>query len=284
VEQDSDDSLREAVRLWTLSDIEDVADTVTSVVRRAQRTDGSLVALKILKPYGADEIVGARLMQWWDGDGAARIIGIEGRKILMEWLDGPPLGDLVRDAGRDDEATAILCQVAAKLHRQRHTAPCPLGPLAASFGPLLDRGPDAWEPEHRPLVAKAAALARDLLATTIEVVPLHGDFHHDNVVGGRRGWLAIDPKGLIGDRHYEFANVFRNPYGGGEIARDPRSIDARAAMIASRLGLDRRRLLQWAAAHCALSECWNRATGTKSEWNFLMMPLLLEAADRAQEA
>ena len=83
MEQDSDDSLREAVRLWTLSDIQDVADTATSVVRRAQQTDGSLVALKILKPYGADEIVGARLMQWWDGDGAARIIGIEGSKILM---------------------------------------------------------------------------------------------------------------------------------------------------------------------------------------------------------
>ena len=283
MEQDSDDSLAEAVRLWTLSNIEAVADTPTSVVRRARRADGSLVALKVLKPYGADEIAGARLMQWWGGDGAARIIGITGRTILMEWLDGPPLGDLVRKEARDDDATAILCEVAAKLHRPRPVALERLDPLARSFSPLLDRGPGAWEPEHRLLVSQAISLARELLATTTDVVPLHGDFHHDNIVGCRRGWLAIDPKGLIGDRHYEFANVFRNPYGGGEIARDPKRIDARAAMIACRLGLNHRRLLLWAAAHCALSECWNRAAGTKSDWNFLMMPLLLEAADRVQE-
>lgn len=273
-------SLAEAVRLWALSDLQVVADTPTSVVRRARRADGSQVALKILKPYGADEIAGARLMRWWDGDGAARIIGISGLTILMEWLDGSPLGDMVRNEGRDDDATAILCDVAAQLHRRRRAELGRLDTLASSFGPLFDRSPEAWEVENRPLVAQAIALARDLLATTADVVPLHGDFHHDNVVGSSRGWLAIDPKGLMGDRHYEFANAFRNPYGGGEIARDPQRIDARAAMIANRLALDRRRLLLWAAAHCALSECWNRGAGNTSDWNFLMLPLLLEAAAR----
>ena len=275
--------LAEAVRLWTLSEVEVVADTPTSVVRRARRPDGSQVALKILKPYGADEIAGARLMQWWSGEGAAKIIGIAGDAILMEWLDGSPLGDLVRDEGRDDDATSILCDVAERLHRPRASAPTDLAPVRSSFRPLLEGLPNDWEPASRPLVAQALELAQHLLATTAEAPPLHGDFHHDNVVGSGQRWLAIDPKGLVGDRHYEFANLFRNPYGGGDIARDPRRIDARAAMIAGRLGLQRRRLLLWATAHCALSECWNRAAGTVSEWNFLMLPLLLEAADRAPD-
>jgi len=281
VDQVSNAGLAEAIERWRLSDVQPVADTRTSVVRRARQPDGSLVALKILKPYGADEIHGARLMAWWDGDGAARILDIAEPAILIEWLDGSPLGDLVRNNRRDDEATGILCDVAARLHRRRDTSPKHLTPLRQSFRPLLDRTRDDWEPANRDLAGRAVALAEELLTSTTDVVPLHGDFHHDNVVGGGRGWLALDPKGLIGDRHYEFANVFRNPYGGGDLARDPRRIDARGYIMASRLGLDRRRLLLWAAAHCALSECWNRAAGDKSDWNFLMLPLLLEAAERA---
>jgi streptomycin 6-kinase len=59
--------------------------------------------------------------------------------------------------------------------------------------------------------AKSEAEARSLLDAPGEAVVLHGDFHHDNVMdGGPRGWLAIDPKGLIGEREFEFANLFRN--------------------------------------------------------------------------
>jgi streptomycin 6-kinase len=40
-----------------------------------------------------------------------------------------------------------------------------------------------------------------LLTTQREKVVLHGDMHHGNVLNfGSRGWLAIDPKGLIGER------------------------------------------------------------------------------------
>jgi aminoglycoside/hydroxyurea antibiotic resistance kinase len=41
---------------------------------------------------------------------------------------------------------------------------------------------------------------------------LHGDLHHGNVLDfGLRGWLAIDPKGLLGERGFDFANIFTNP-------------------------------------------------------------------------
>lgn len=28
---------------------------------------------------------------------------------------------------------------------------------------------------------------------------------------GERGWLAIDPKRLLGERSFDFANIFTNP-------------------------------------------------------------------------
>lgn len=41
---------------------------------------------------------------------------------------------------------------------------------------------------------------------------LHGDVHHGNVLNfGARGWLAIDPRGLVGERAFDHANLLCNP-------------------------------------------------------------------------
>ena len=41
---------------------------------------------------------------------------------------------------------------------------------------------------------------------------LHGDIHHENILDfGPRGWLAIDPKRLHGERGFDFANILRDP-------------------------------------------------------------------------
>ena len=80
-------------------------------------------------------------------------------------------------------------------------------PLSRWFGalwPMAER--------HGSLLAEAAATAKDLLADQRDVVVLHGDIHHGNVLDfGPRGWLAIDPKGLIGERTFDFVNILRNP-------------------------------------------------------------------------
>ena len=47
----------------------------------------------------------------------------------------------------------------------------------------------------------SAATASKLLATPRDVMVLHGDIHHGNILDfGPRGWLAIDPKGVSGER------------------------------------------------------------------------------------
>ncbi|MFX5957215.1 aminoglycoside phosphotransferase family protein, partial [Acinetobacter baumannii] len=53
---------------------------------------------------------------------------------------------------------------------------------------------------------------RRLLSEPRDPVVLHGDIHHGNILDfGPRGWLAIDPKGLFGERDFDFVNLFRNP-------------------------------------------------------------------------
>jgi streptomycin 6-kinase len=96
-----------------------------------------------------------------------------------------------------------------------------------------------------------------------------------------RGWLAVDPKGLLGDPAYETANIFINPERGEKIASDPRRIAARADILSQRLGYNRKRILGWAAAHAALSACWDLEAGKTIVVQLACLPNLLSAYDLA---
>ncbi|MBS0410403.1 MAG: hypothetical protein JSR86_10855 [Proteobacteria bacterium] len=198
-----------------------------------------------------EEIAGHALMGWWGGQGAACLLAAEGDAVLLERLTGTRSLEAMARDGRDLEAMDILCDAAAALHAPRPAPPpSTLVPLARWFRALA---PSA---ERRGgVLAKADAVSRTLLADQREVRPLHGDIHHGNVLdGGPRGWLAIDPKGLMGDRGYDYANMICNP--GPEPSQDPARIAARVERIAARSGLGRERLLRWLLAYCGLSASW----------------------------
>jgi streptomycin 6-kinase len=96
-----------------------------------------------------------------------------------------------------------------------------------------------------------------VLASPRDVIALHGDLHHSNVLdGGPRGWLAIDPKGLLGERTYEVANLLGNPWPHGDIVHDSGRMRRIARLYADQLGLDVDRTLSFALAHAGLAASW----------------------------
>ncbi len=54
-------------------------------------------------------------------------------------------------------------------------------------------------------------LAQELLLSQGEPVLLHGDLHHYNLLQHQDTWLAIDPKGVVGEREFEIGAFLRNP-------------------------------------------------------------------------
>ncbi|WP_404402825.1 aminoglycoside phosphotransferase family protein [Pelagibacterium halotolerans] len=266
----------DAATHWALTGLTLIAETATSHVYRARRGADHYV-LKVLKPYGIDELTGIAFLEWLDGDGAVRIFERRDNMVLMEWLDGPELGATVR-AGDDMTATRILADVARHLHTPRPRPPEGLTPLADWCAPLRDTPLTCWPEPHRPNIEMAKALAASLLASSPPPIPLHGDLHHDNILKGSRGWCVIDAKGVLGDPAYELANAFQNPIGALETARAPATIAARADTFAEILGYDRQRLLDWAVAHCALSMAWSLATARPIDANLAILPNLLAAA------
>ena len=274
-------ALSRAMIRWSLTKSTPVAETPTSWIFRVEQNGRNFAVLKILKPVGvADERRGAGLMNWYGGEGAATVFDSHGDTTFMEWLDGVPLGDASR-SGHDDEATIAIASVVANLHRPR-TEPYPdLLPLRDRFQALFDTDVRAWPYTARDLYARANGIAIKMFDRPSALIPLHGDLHHDNILSSDRGWLAIDPKALLGDPAYELANVFINPERGQAIAADPKRIAARADILTQRLGYPRKRILGWAAAHAALSACWLLAEGNSIANQLACLPHLLSAYDQA---
>lgn len=231
--------------------------------------DGAPAMLKVaLEP---EERRGAATMAWWAGDGAARVLGHDGDALLLERAIGARSLAAMARGDQDDDATRIMCGVATRLHASRDTPLPSLTSLPIWFEPLLSAGAGYGGP-----IAEGAGIARRLLATPEQEVVLHGDIHHDNILDfGDQGWLAIDPKGLIGERAFDFANIFRDP--DLEVALRPGRLARQADLIAERVRLDRRRLLEWVAAFCALSAVWILEDGDDPDIDRPVLDLALAA-------
>lgn len=197
-----------------------------------------------------EEKTGGLFLLWREGQGAARVLAHENGVFLLERAEGArSLSEMARN-GKDEEATHILCDTVARLHAPRDR---PL-PVAVSL--------KEWFRDLEPAAAKwggvfrtAATTARELLAAPQEEVVLHGDIHHGNVLDfGERGWLAIDPKCLYGERGFDYANLFHNP--DWETATVLGRLARHVTLVAEEANLERKRLLQWIVAWSGLSAAW----------------------------
>lgn len=216
---------------------------------------GSSVALKIPDP-GADEMDGLRVLRHFTGQGAVRILDHHKDALLLERaLPGESLAELSA-TGRDEEAMRILCDTLAVLHRRL--------PPGSDFDGVEDWGggfaryrrsqKDALD---RALVESAEDVFGRLAASQGERRLLHGDLHHHNILHDRtRGWLAIDPKGVLGEPEYEVGAALRNPVALPEVFADPATIDRRLGIVTERLGFDGARVLGWGFAQAVLAAIW----------------------------
>ncbi len=212
------------------------------------RRDGEPAMLKLA--VVPEEKWGAELMVWWNGVGAARVLEHKDDAILLERATGRlSLADMARD-GRDDEASCIICEAVSKLHAPRGISLPPLIPLSDRFRAL-----EAAVQREGGSFVRSAVAARMLLSEPRDVVPLHGDIHHGNILDfAERGWLAIDPKGLVGERYFDYANLFCNP--DHAVATAPGRLARQVNVVSAAAGLNRFRLLQWIVAWTGLSAAW----------------------------
>jgi len=214
------------------------------------------LVLKLLPP-GSDEWRSGEVLTHWDGLGAVRLIEQAPGAVLIERArPGDDLSAMVQ-AGRDDAATLILCEVMRQLNRS--------APAGTSFRTIADWGQGFARNREAALrlgvdaglIDQAAALFHQLCETQAEPVVLHGDLQHYNVVrDADRGWLAIDPKGILGEAGYEVGAMLRNPTADQALCADSKIIDRRARLICAELGYDYGRVVGWCFSQWVLAVLW----------------------------
>jgi streptomycin 6-kinase len=274
-------ALNKALIRWSLSRATLIAETPTSWVHRVEQNGRNPAVLKQLKPEAGDEEQrGTALLAWYGGEGAATVFDSLGGVIFMEWLDGPTLGDAAR-AGRDEEAAIAIATLVKTLHGAREADPPPLLPLRQRYRALFEMQASRWPAMYKDILARAVGIAHQLFDKPAASLPLHGDLHHDNIISSPRGWLAIDPKGLLGDPVYEVANSFLNPLDADHLVSDPKRIARLSEIYEARLGFHRKRVLGYAATHAALSACWDIADGNSVTRQLGVLPHLMAAYDQA---
>jgi streptomycin 6-kinase len=200
----------------------------------------------------------ARALAALQGEGVVRLLEHDDDALILERVvPGTPLASVA--AADDDEATRIAAGVMRRLWR-----PPPAGagfPTVAEWGEGFARHRGAHDggsgPLDAALFARAERLFGELCASQAAPVLLHGDLHHFNVLLGE-GWVAIDPKGVVGEPCYEPGALLRNPYPDlPSRARMARRLD----VLAAALGFDRARLRDWAFAQAVLSAVWHLEDG-----------------------
>lgn len=260
--------LEAAAARWQLTLGAPFPDLTYHYVLAALQADGTPRVLKagVPRPELTAEIAALRL---YDGCGAVRLraADAEAGLLLLERLaPGTPLSRLEDD----DQATAIAAEVMRQLWRPppaEHAFPT-VEDWAGGLSRLRTHYGGTTGPFPPRLVARAESLCVDLLASSATPPGvLHGDLHHDNILAaGERGWLAIDPKGVVGEPAYEVGALLRNP--GSRLAAELAAgrplaslLDRRVGVLAERLDLDRRRVVGWGMAQAVLSAWWSVEDG-----------------------
>lgn len=215
--------------------------------------DGQKAILKITDDDS--ERIGCELMVWWNGNGAAKVLAHAAGAILLERATGTESLADMSWTGNDAQACRIICHAASRLHLSRNASTPALTPLHHWF---RDLAPAAKK--HGGTLTRCAAVANVLLSSPHDAVVLHGDLHHGNILDfGTRGWLAIDPKGLVGERGFDYANIFTNPdlaEPTRPVAIEPERFTQRVNIVSEIARIERQRLLMWIVAWCGLSSVW----------------------------
>jgi streptomycin 6-kinase len=264
---------------WNLTIGAPVANLSFSYVAPAVLADGTEV---IVKTGLTDEFPSQpEALRHFTGQGMVQLLAYDEHDAAM-LLEHLKPGTSLRAVADDEAAISVAADVMRKIwqHLPQEHYPFPtVSDWGKGFARLRKLYAGGTGPLPPALFDKAEKLYAELCASMAELVLLHGDLHQDNILSAEREpWLAVDPKGVIGEPAYETGALLRNFWPDILSIPDPKSLMARRIdQLSAELGFDRERIYSWAFSQAVLSAVWGIEDTGKLENEGLYFVELLNA-------
>lgn len=251
------------------------------IVPARRRGDGPAV-LKVSFPHPGN-VHEPDAFAAWGGRGAVLLHERDDRRfaMLLERVRTSTLAEV--DDG--DE----VARVAGRINR-RLAVPAP------ADLPRLCAQADAWEEQlhenaedltrtlSRRAVDAAVATVRELGRTQPDTL-VHGDLHARNILrADREPWLAVDPKGYVGDPAYDGGTLLKSRaltlLEAGDLSKAVhRVID----VFAEAAEVERERVRRWAQLHAVEAAIWGRRHGYRVARGGARLDWLITFVDQLAE-
>ncbi len=260
------DILAEFAQRWGLT-LQPPFELSYNYVAPAIRADGSEAVLKLGFP-NRELLSEVHALQICDGQGMVRLLEADfERKIFLLERVRPGVELITIE---DDDAVIRVAAQVMKQYWRPVTGDRPLLTVENWTAGLTNLRPhfnDTTGPFPEYLVDAAENIFAEFIPTQGEKVLLHGDLHHWNILSAtRQPWLAIDPKGVIGEREYDTGAILRNPWGKRfNLEKLKRIQSRRVDIFCEMLGFERKRILGWGMAQAVLSAWWSVEDGGSIE-------------------
>lgn len=220
-------------------------DASFNYVAPARLLDGSIAVLKCgIHSATFDHEVAA--LQHFNAQGAVKLIQVDKVKSIM-LLEHIEPGTLLENYPDEEQATVFAVEVIKKLHHPVKGQ--------SNFPSLRDWFKGLYgdtSPVPKAILTRAQAISAELLNSMGDQVLLHGDLHYANILlSHKRGWLAIDPKGVVGEREYEISLPRLNDKINKKI------LIRHLERFIEVSGFDKQRVMDWMFAKAVLAACWS---------------------------
>ncbi len=254
--KDLPQTVAELSKIWSLTVEKHFPNLSYNFVAPCLCEDGEAV-LKIALPLNNPEIYNeARFLQKANGKGAVKLLKSNEthRAILLERLTP---GANLKEVFRQDSGEAI--EVAINTMREILSEP----PEESVFLRLEDWFNNFFVKAEKTdfpsnFQNKAREFYEELNSASKRKFLIHGDLHHENILSAtREPFLAIDPKGIVGDIGYE-VGVFLNNHLWW-LASEPdlqEKLNNAVRQFSAAFEIELPDLRRWAFAQMVLSAWW----------------------------
>ncbi len=216
---------------------------------------------------GADVTREIYAVELYNGERFAKLVNFDKTDgvLLLERLEP---GVMLSEVKSEEEAVFHYVDVWQALRRPAKPSFPSIYQWFNGLDEYMKRNPKEEGPISNELLAKAGQYVRHIQTTSAGDELLHGDLHHYNILyDQRRGWCAIDPKGVIGDVYFDFVPFLFNEL------HSPSVLKQRVESISNLLYINKKRLLKASIALLTLQTCW--AVEEEGDWRGMLTTIQL---------